>query len=192
VGGGFGIAAIHPIARDLTLAGNQAISILGARTKELLLLEEEMRKVCAEVRVATDDGSYGTKGKVTDLLEAMIENGETIDRVVAVGPLVMMRAVAELTRPHRIKTVVSMNPIMVDGTGMCGACRVMVDGKMKFACVDGPEFDGHQVDFETLMNRMKTYQPEETQAREKFLHEPECRLEATINSTQNTPGRVRP
>ena len=169
VGGGFGIAAIHPIARALTKAGNKTISILGARTEELLILEKEMSIASSEVHVVTDDGSYGTKGLVTDILQILIDKKEPINRVIAIGPLVMMKAVADLTRPHNIHTLVSMNPIMIDGTGMCGACRVTVGGEMKFACVDGLEFDGHAVDFEGLHNRLKTYIPEETEAMEKYL-----------------------
>ena len=169
IGGGFGIAAIHPIVRALTQAENKTISILGARTKELVILEKEMRTVSTDVHVVTDDGSYGTRGLVTDTLQMLIEQKEPIDRVIAIGPLIMMKAVADLTRPYNIPTLVSMNPIMIDGTGMCGACRVTVGGEMKFACVDGPEFDGHAVDFEGLLNRLKTYIPEETEAKEKYL-----------------------
>lgn len=178
VGGGFGIAAIHPIARALTQAGNKTIAILGARTKELVLLEKEMALATTEVRIVTDDGSYGGSGMVTDVLQMMIEKKETIDRIIAIGPLIMMKAVAELTRPYKILTLVSMNPIMIDGTGMCGACRVMVDGERKFACVDGPEFDGHAVDFDGLLNRLKTYIPEEAEAKEKYLKDTggKCRI----------------
>ncbi|MBT7180455.1 MAG: sulfide/dihydroorotate dehydrogenase-like FAD/NAD-binding protein [Nitrospina sp.] len=178
VGGGFGIAAIHPIAHALTQAGNKTISILGARTKELVILEEEMSKASTIVQVVTDDGTYGAKGLVTDTLQELIEKKEPIDRVIAIGPIVMMKAVADLTRPYGISTVVSLNPIMIDGTGMCGACRVTVNGEMKFACVDGPEFDGHAVDFQGLLNRMKTYLPEEAEAKEKYLKETEgkCRI----------------
>jgi NAD(P)H-flavin reductase len=171
VGGGFGVAAIYPIARDLTQCGNTTISILGARTQELILLQEEMKCVSTEVLSITNDGSSGRKGFVTDELKRLINEGKSIDRVIAIGPPVMMRAVADLTRPHGIKTVVSMNPIMIDGTGMCGACRVMVGKEMKFACVDGPEFDGHAVDFEGLLNRLKTYIPEEQESREKWMRE---------------------
>lgn len=181
IGGGFGIAAIHPIARALTHAGNKTIAILGARTRELVILEKELRSTSAEVHIATNDGSYGTQGLVTDVLKTMIEKKEPIDRVIAIGPLIMMKAVADLTRPNNIPTLVSMNPIMIDGTGMCGACRVTVGGKMKFACVDGPEFDGHSVDFEGLLNRLKTYLPEEAEAKEKYLKDTggKCRI-ATI------------
>ena len=178
VGGGFGIAAIHPIARALTKAGNKTLSILGARTKELVILEREMSKASTKTYIATDDGTYGAKGLVTDTLRELIDKKEPIDRVIAIGPLIMMKAVADLTRPHKIPTVVSMNPIMIDGTGMCGACRVTVGGEMKFACVDGPEFDGHAVDFEGLLNRLKTYIPEEAEAKEKYLKDTKekCRI----------------
>lgn len=171
VGGGFGVAAIYPIARDLTQCGNTTISILGARTQELLLLQEEMKAVSTEVLPITNDGSSGRKGFVTDELQRLIDGGKSIDRVIAIGPPIMMKAVADLTRPYEIKTVVSMNPIMIDGTGMCGACRVMVGKEMKFACVDGPEFDGHAVDFEGLLNRLKTYIPEEQESRDKWMSE---------------------
>jgi NAD(P)H-flavin reductase len=171
IGGGFGVAAIYPIARDLTQFGNTTIAILGARTQELILLQEEMKHVSTEVLTVTDDGSSGQKGFVTDELNRLIQEGKSIDRVIAIGPPVMMKAVADLTRPHGIKTVVSMNPIMIDGTGMCGACRVKVGGEMKFACVDGPEFDGHAVDFEGLFDRLKTYIPEEQESREKWMRE---------------------
>lgn len=185
VGGGFGIAAIHPIARALTHAGNITISILGAQTKKRVLLEGEMKNASSKVHVVTDDGSYGTKGRVTDILQSMIETKEPIDRVIAIGPLVMMKAVADLTRPYGIETLVSLNPIMIDGTGMCGACRVTVDGEMKFACVDGPEFDGHAVDFEGLLNRLRSYVPEEIEAKEKYLEDTGgvCRHVETSNAT---------
>ena len=189
VGGGFGIAAIHPIARELTRAGNKTISILGARSRDLVLMQKEMKSVSSEVRVATDDGSLGTQGLVTDVLKDMIEKGETVDRVIAIGPLVMMKAVSDLTRPFKIQTLVSLNPIMVDGTGMCGACRVTVGSEMKFACVDGPEFDGHQVDFDGLINRLKTYRPEEKNSLDQFSHkkDQECRLGEQITSPGNQP-----
>ncbi len=178
VGGGFGIAAIHPIARALTQAGNKTLSILGARTKERVLLENEMLKASTEVHIATDDGSHGVKGLVTNILQEIIVKKTPVDRVIAIGPLVMMKAVTDLTLPYKVPTFVSLNPIMIDGTGMCGACRVMVDGQMKFACVDGPEFEGHSVDFEGLLNRLKSYLPEEIKAKEKYLKDIEetCQL----------------
>ncbi|MHB1698213.1 MAG: sulfide/dihydroorotate dehydrogenase-like FAD/NAD-binding protein [bacterium] len=162
IGGGFGIAAIYPIAKALKEAGNNVISIIGARSKELLLMEDEMRSASSEILVATNDGSYGTKGIVTDVLRELIYDKKIqIDRVIAIGPVIMMKAVSDLTKEKSIKTVVSLNPIMIDGTGMCGACRVLVDKKTKFACVDGPDFDGHLVDFDNLMNRLKFYKEEE-------------------------------
>ncbi len=182
VGGGFGIAALYPIAREMTLAGNNTISILGARTQELILLEDEMHKVSKQVFVVTNDGSSGDKGFVTDCLKNLLEQEIQIDRVMAIGPLLMMQAVSELTRPYHIKTVVSLNPIMIDGTGMCGACRVMVSNEMKFACVDGPEFDGHEVDFSGLLQRLKSYLPEEIQSKEKYLNDTQavCGLDEVI------------
>lgn len=171
VGGGFGIAALHPIVRSLTGAGNRTVSLIGARTAELVIMKDEMEAVSTEVRVATQDGSMGKKGLVTDLLQDMLDLGEAVDQVYAIGPVAMMQAAAGVTRPYEIPTVVSMNPIMMDGTGMCGACRVMVDGAMKFACVDGPEFDGHKVDFEALVNRLKIYKEEEREALEKYLRD---------------------
>lgn len=160
VGGGVGIAPIFPIARSLKKAGNRVISIIGARSKDILFWEDKMKEVSDEVLVATDDGSYGHKGFVTDLLKDLIKK-EKIDRVWAVGPMIMMRAVCAVTRPDNIKTIVSLNPIMVDGTGMCGGCRVNVGEETKFACVDGPEFDGHLVDFDLAMRRSSYYKKEE-------------------------------
>ena len=162
VGGGFGTAAIYPIAKAMKSAGNNVISIIGARSKELLLMEDEMRSASSEVLIATNDGSYGIKGIVTDALRELIYDKKIkIDRVIAIGPVIMMKAVSDLTKEKSIKTIVSLNPIMIDGTGMCGACRVLVDKKTKFACVDGPDFDGHLVDFDNLMNRLKFYKEEE-------------------------------
>ena len=161
IGGGVGTALIYPWVRALKEAGNHVISILGARTVELLLLEEELHKLSDELYVSTDDGSKGFKGFTADVLRNLLEQGKRFDLVMAAGPVPMMRAVAEVTRPYGIKTVVSLNPIMVDGTGMCGGCRVTIGGETKFACVDGPEFDAHQVDFRQLMNRLRTYQEEE-------------------------------
>ncbi|MGB4416431.1 MAG: sulfide/dihydroorotate dehydrogenase-like FAD/NAD-binding protein [bacterium] len=163
VGGGVGIAPVHPIARALKEAGNEVISVIGARSKELLFWEEKMAAVSDKLIVCTDDGSYGRKGFVTEAVEELISEGK-IDRIWAIGPLPMMKAMAETTRPHGIKTIVSLNPIMVDGTGMCGACRVSVGGETKFACVDGPEFDAHQVDFELAARRLAYYEDEERRA----------------------------
>jgi len=159
--GGVGTAAAYPIAKAFREAGNKVISIVGARTQELLILEEEMRKASDELYISTDDGSKGHKGFVSDVLRTLIEKGYHFDVVYAIGPPLMMRATSEATRPHAIKTIVSLNPIMVDGMGMCGACRVTVSGRTRFACIEGPEFDGHQVDFNELIKRLRMYQPEE-------------------------------
>lgn len=167
VGGGVGIGVVYPIAKALKEAENKVISIIGARTKEILILEDEMKKVSDDLHVATDDGSYGFHGFVSTVLQNIIDGGERIDRVFAIGPVPMMRVICEVTRPHGIKTIVSLNPIMVDATGMCGACRVAVGGKTKFACVDGPEFDGHEVDFNLLMSRLRMYTDQEKEASEQ-------------------------
>ena len=164
VGGGVGIAPIFPIARGLMEAGNKVISIIGARSADILFWEERMEEASSELYVTTDDGTKGHHGFVTDIVQKVIESGEQVDRVIAIGPPVMMRAVAGVTKPFGVKTVVSLNPIMVDGTGMCGACRVLVGGVTKFACVDGPEFDAHEVDFTLLMSRLAMYLPEEKEA----------------------------
>lgn len=163
IGGGVGVAPIHPIAREMKLGGNEVISILGSRNGELLILEEEMKMVSSEVIVTTDDGSYGRKGLVTDVLTELI-NQSKVDLVVAIGPLVMMEAVCEATRVQGIPTVVSMNPVMVDGTGMCGACRIEVGSDTKFACVDGPEFDGHLVNWTLARQRSLMFAEEEKKA----------------------------
>ena len=168
VAGGVGTPEIYPIARALKQAGNKVISILGFRSKDLRMMEEEMKAVSDELIVTTDDGSYGTKGFVTDALKSVIERGEKLDKVFAVGPVIMMKMVSKTTEPHGISTLVSLNPIMVDATGMCGVCRVTVGGEMKLACVDGPEFDGHQVDFDELMTRLKVYLTEEKQSLEAY------------------------
>jgi ferredoxin/flavodoxin---NADP+ reductase len=161
VGGGVGTAMAYPSAAAFKRAGNRVISIMGARTKELVILEQELRTVSDALMITTDDGSYADKGFVTDKLRQLIQNGTRIDLVLAIGPIVMMRAVAELTRKENIRTVVSLNPIMIDGTGMCGGCRVLIDGKSEFACVDGPEFDAHKVDFAVLVQRNGMYRDAE-------------------------------
>jgi ferredoxin--NADP+ reductase len=168
VGGGIGIAPIYPIARALQTEGNQVFSILGARRRDLLILEEEMRAVSQDLWVTTDDGSYGRHGLVTDELRRLIEEGCRIDLVMAIGPPVMMRAVCKLTETYGIKTTVSLDSIMVDGTGMCGACRVSVGGKTRFVCVHGPEFDGHQVDFDEYILRKRMYLTEEKRSMELY------------------------
>ena len=170
VGGGIGIAPVHPVARGYKEAGSKVISILGARSKDLLIMEDEMVKASTEVKVCTDDGSYGQKGFVTNVLEDLIKEGSPIDVVVAIGPVPMMEAVSKLTKPYGIKTMASLNPIMVDGTGMCGACRVTVGGEIKFACVDGPDFDAHEVDFAELRLRQRMYLSEERDAIETLTY----------------------
>lgn len=171
IGGGVGTAIAYPTAVALKEAGNHVITINGARSKDLVLLEDEMKAVSDEAYITTDDGTYGMHGFVTQKLQQLIDEGKKIDFVLAIGPIPMMRAVAEVTRPHGIKTMVSLNPIMIDGTGMCGGCRVTVGGKTEFACVDGPEFDAHQVDFTNLINRNRIYSDYEKQALERFEHE---------------------
>lgn len=166
IGGGVGAAPIHPIARALKAAGNEVICILGARCADLLILEEELRQASSELLIMSDDGSCGDKGLVTQGLQAVIDRGVEINRVIAIGPMPMMRAVSELTRPLGLPTIVSLNPIMVDGTGMCGACRVQVGSETKFACVDGPEFDGHLVDWKLAAQRARMFQEEERRAME--------------------------
>lgn len=168
IGGGVGIGVAYPIAAALKNAGNKVISIIGARTKDILILEDDMRKVSDQLLVATDDGSYGFHGFVSNVLQNLIDAGEKIDIAYAIGPVPMMNVVAKLTKTYGIKTIVSLNPIMVDATGMCGACRVSVGGKTKLGCVDGPEFDGHEVDFSLLMNRLKMYADDEKQAMERY------------------------
>jgi ferredoxin--NADP+ reductase len=173
-GGGVGVAPIYPIARELKHAGNKVISIVAARTKNLLLWEDKMRKVSDEVIVTTDDGSYGRKALVTEPLKELCEAGG-IDLVYAIGPAIMMKFCCKTTEPYNVKTIVSLNSIMVDGTGMCGACRVSIGGETKFVCVDGPEFDGHQVDFDELMARQRQYLEQEKIANDLFM---ECRGDA--------------
>ena len=168
VGGGVGIACIYPEAKALKGAGNKVIGILGARTGELLILEEEMRNVSDDIYVTTDDGTKGRKGLVTDVLNEIIGKGEKVDLVITVGPAIMMKAVADATRKYNVKTIASLNPIMVDATGMCGACRVMVGGETKFTCVDGPSFDAHLVDFDNLLSRLRMYSEEEMRALELY------------------------
>ena len=166
IGGGIGVAPVYPITRGMKEAGNRVISIIGAKSQDILIMEKEMRAASDETLVTTDDGSYGIKGFVTTALKELLTRGERIDLVYAIGPVVMMKSVADVTRPLRIKTIVSLNPIMVDGTGMCGGCRVQVGGETKFACVDGPEFDGAIVDFAGLQARQGMYRAMEARARE--------------------------
>lgn len=174
VGGGAATAVAYPEARELKKAGNKVITIIGARNKDLIILEDQMKAFSDELYITTDDGSKGHHGLVTDVLKQLIEKGVKIDLVVAIGPAIMMKVVAEVTRPYKIKTIASLNPIMVDATGMCGVCRVSIGGKTKFACVDGPEFDAHLVDFDLLMARQRMYLEKEKAILEKW--EKECRI----------------
>ena len=167
VGGGTGVAVLHPITRAMKEIGNDVTCIIGARTKDLLILEEQMKDASHDLRLCTDDGSYGHHGFVTDVMKDILEK-EDIKQVVAIGPVPMMRAVSAITKEYEVPTMVSLNPIMVDGTGMCGGCRVTVGGETKFACVDGPEFDGHQVDYNELMLRLQAYQEDEKKCHEDF------------------------
>jgi ferredoxin--NADP+ reductase len=168
IGGGVGVGVVYPIAVALQSAGNSVTSVIGARTKGMLILEEEMKKVSDRLIVATDDGSCGFHGFVSAVLQDMIEKKEKIDRIYAVGPVPMMRALCDITKPYGIKTIVSLNSIMLDASGMCGACRVSIAGETKFTCVDGPEFDGHEVDFAILTNRLCMYVTQEKQAMDAY------------------------
>lgn len=163
IGGGTGTAVLHPITRGMYQAGNHVISIIGARNKDYIILEKEMSKVSQELKICTDDGSKGRHGFVTDELKEILETQEVAE-VVAIGPVPMMKAVSALTETYDVQTTVSLNPIMIDGTGMCGGCRVKIGGETKFACIDGPEFDGHQVDFDGLWRRLQAYRLEEEKA----------------------------
>ena len=182
MGGGVGTAMAYPTTAALKQAQNKVISIVGARSKGLMILENEMRAVSDVLMVTTDDGTYGDKGFVTDKLKQLINNGVKIDLVIAVGPIPMMRAVAEVTRKENIPTVVSLNSIMVDGTGMCGGCRVLIDGKSEFACVDGPEFDAHRVDFDALVKRNNMYRDLEKQSLDQF----ECASEEQVKALRQS------
>ncbi|MBI2831843.1 MAG: sulfide/dihydroorotate dehydrogenase-like FAD/NAD-binding protein [Chloroflexi bacterium] len=168
VSGGFATAVIMPIAREMKAAGNRVISILGARNKALLFWEDKLRSVSDKLIVTTDDGSYARKGLVTEPLKELLEGSEKVDRVIAIGPSIMMKFCARTTQPFGVKTIVSLNPIMDDGTGMCGGCRVSVGGQTRFACVDGPDFDGHQVDWDLLFARQRVYLNEEKDSFEKW------------------------
>jgi len=174
VGGGVGIAPIYPIARALGKAGNYIITIIGARTKDLLFWEEKLKSVSDEIIVCTDDGSYARKSLVTEPMKELLQDGDRISRIWAIGPAIMMKFCALTSKPFGTPTIVSLNSIMVDGTGMCGACRVEVGGQTRFACVDGPEFDGHQVDWDLLMDRQRIYLTEEKIALEKYEHNCKC------------------
>ncbi len=169
IGGGLGVAIAYPQAKALKEAGAEVDLIVGFRNEGLIILKEELTAACTELTVMTDDGSNGHKGFVTQALEEKLKAGKAYDTVIAIGPLPMMKAVCDLTRPYQIKTIVSMNPIMIDGTGMCGGCRLTVGGETKFACVDGPDFDGHLVDFDEAMARGRMFRPEEAKAKEKHI-----------------------
>lgn len=178
VGGGVGIAPLRPIAQAMKEAGNEVTCILGSRNKELLILEEDMREIAVETIICTDDGSYGRQCLVTEPLKELCESETPPDLIVAIGPMIMMKFCCETTRPYKIPTVVSLNTIMIDGTGMCGGCRCTVGNETKFVCVDGPEFDGHLVDFDNLLNRSRAYRPKEEADNHK------CRMEAAAKKLE--------
>lgn len=173
LGGGYGTAAIIPVAQEMREAGNKVISVIGARSKDLIIMEDELGAASDKLWITTDDGSAGLKGFVTDALRQIIDEEDNIGFVMAVGPIPMMKAVSEMTRPHKIKTMVSLNTIMVDGTGMCGSCRCTVGGVTKFACVDGPDFDGHEVDFDEVAKRNQMYVEHERKVFERYKEEKE-------------------
>jgi ferredoxin--NADP+ reductase len=183
VGGGIGVAPLHPIAQAMKAAGNKVIIIIGARTKDLVIFEDRMRAIADELVIVTDDGSYGRKALVTEPLKEYCSQDPKPDLAVAIGPPIMMKFCAETTRPFQVPTVVSLNTIMIDGTGMCGGCRVSVGGETKFVCVDGPEFDGHQVDFDNMMTRLRAYKEKE----EEDHHV--CHLELQIETMEAQGGR---
>lgn len=182
VGGGLGVAPVFPQARAFKKSGAYVIGILGFRTKDLIFWEDKFRAFCDEVILCTDDGSAGIKGRITEGVKLAIDKHPDIDEFVAIGPPIMMKGCAEATRPHKIKTVVSLNPLMVDGTGMCGGCRVKIGGQVKFACVDGPDFDAHQVDFDDLMSRLQRFAKEEKTAMQRWSEN--CRMK---NQTHARP-----
>ena len=169
VGGGTGVAVLHPITRALKEKGNQVTCIIGARTKDLLIMEEQMKSASHDLRICTDDGSYGHHGFVTDVMKEILDEGD-VKLVVAIGPVPMMKATSNITKTYNVKTMVSLNPIMIDGTGMCGGCRVTVGGKTRFACVDGPEFDGHEVNFDELMLRLQAYTEDEKDSYDHYCN----------------------
>jgi len=169
VGGGTGVAVMYPITKALKEAGNHVIAIIGSRTKDLLILEEEMKAASHDLRVTTDDGSYGHHGFVTDVLRGILDERKDVKMIVGIGPVPMMKFVCRMTKEYGVKTVVSLNPIMLDATGMCGACRITVGGKTKVCCVDGPEFDGHEVDYDELVKRQRAYLSEEKSSVDQFM-----------------------
>lgn len=180
VGGGIGIAPIYPIAKAWKEAGNKLYTIIGARSKDTLFYEEEHTAVADKTIICTDDGSYGRHGFVTEPLKEILDSGEKIGMIMAVGPVPMMKFLSKLTEPYEVPTWVSLNPLMVDGTGMCGGCRVVVGDTTKFACVDGPDFDGHKVDFDLLIKRLAAYQEQERDSFHRFVESPDCRLHKSI------------
>ncbi len=182
IGGGIGIAPIYPIAQAYKEAGNKVITIIGARSKNILFYEEEHKAVADELHVCTDDGSYGHHGFVSDVLKKLLDDGVDIKMVMAIGPVPMMKVVSNLTKEYNVPTWVSLNPLMIDGTGMCGGCRVQVGDETKFACVDGPDFDGHKVDFDLLTKRLSAYKEQEREAMKRFLENPGCKLAKEIEN----------
>lgn len=182
VGGGIGVAPLHPIVQGLKAAGNRIVTIIGARTRELIILEDRMRALSDDLIICTDDGSYGRKALVTEPLKEVCERTPKPDLAVAIGPPVMMKFCAETTRPYAVRTLVSLNTIMVDGTGMCGGCRVTVGGETKFVCVDGPEFDGHKVNFTEMINRLGAYKRQEKEAHDRWHQKHGCHLDAAIRN----------
>jgi len=180
IGGGIGIAPIYPIAQAWKAAGNKLYTIIGARSRNILFYEDEHRLLADKLFVCTDDGSYGHHGFVSDILKQVLDSGEKIGMILAIGPVPMMRVVSNLTRSYEVPTWVSLNPLMVDGTGMCGGCRVALGNTTKFACVDGPDFDGHLVDFDLLTKRLAAYKEQEKEAMHRFLDDPGCRLSASV------------
>ena len=179
VGGGTGVAVVHPITKGFKQAGNRVIAIIGARNRDLLILEDHMRAASTELHVCTDDGSYGHHGFVTDILKQYLDGPEKVSEVVAAGPVPMMKFVAKVTEPYGVKTLVSLNSIMIDGTGMCGGCRVSVGGRNRFTCVDGPEFDAHQIDFDEFTKRLQAYVDHEKVSMQEFDHK--CKVGITHN-----------
>jgi len=191
VGGGIGKAPLFPIAEALKKAGNYVISIVGARGKDLIILEDELRVVSDELIVCTDDGSHGRMALVTEPLREILESGKNIDLCVAIGPVVMMKFVCQVTKEYDIPTVVSLNSLMVDGTGMCGCCRVTIGGETKFTCVDGPEFDGHQVDWELLTKRLSAYDEQEAEAMQHWENRREMDTEARKKRLSKLEAEIR-
>lgn len=180
VGGGIGIAPVFPIAQAYKEAGNKVITIVGARNKSLLFYEDEHKSVADDYYPCTDDGSYGHHGFVSDVLKKLLDDGEKIGMIMAIGPVPMMKVIANLTKDYNVPTWVSLNPLMIDGTGMCGGCRVAIGNETKFACVDGPDFDGHLVDFDLLTSRLGAYKNQERKAMKKLLENPNCKLTKAV------------